>query len=117
MQHDATTQHDHSAMQHGAPVAIPPGGLWGPVPHAHPTTPSAAPPLPLAPAPNTSAEMKRLDPAATLRPDSGDMPSMVSVMEAQKAAGGEPHEHGDSPPPDQHHDHEPSPDPGRKDGR
>lgn len=80
----------HEATLHGADVhaAIPPGGLWGPVGGAEPAQPSAAPPLPIVPAPSTSEAMAQLRPDATLAPDRGDTPAQIAVIEAQKSAGG-----------------------------
>lgn len=84
--------HDMSAAR----AAIPPGGLWGPVPGAGAAPPQIAPALPLAPAPERSGEMSRLDPAATLRPDAADAPAAISVIESRKSAAGAHAGHGDA---------------------
>ncbi|HYC92006.1 MAG TPA: heavy metal-binding domain-containing protein [Thermoanaerobaculia bacterium] len=87
--HTATTgtaTHDrHAGMQHGttAPAADP---------HAqHGTAGTAEAPAP-ASAPRSSADMKPVQPAITLRPDAFDAPSPISVAEAAKAARGGGHE-------------------------
>lgn len=98
MQHgeSAASGADHS--QHGATSAIPPGGLWGPVPGsapaagAHGAHGASAPLEPMtvtlgtAPAPRTSAEMSKLQPAATLRQDTVDLAAPISVNESAKAS-------------------------------
>jgi uncharacterized protein involved in copper resistance len=68
--HSGMTGMDHSAMQHGAP---------------------SAPAAVVTSAPRSSAEMARIDPAATLRPDAFDAPAGASVAEAEKAVGGNAH--------------------------
>lgn len=112
MQHDAMqpgatgpAEHGgHAGMNHSADAhsAIPPGGLWGRVPGSVPGRPAEAPALPMAPAPATSDEMKRLRPASTLAPDPADTPAAISVQEAKKATGEE--DHSAHPPDHTQHD-------------
>lgn len=119
MQHEDPAQHGesgatsaaehggHGATLHGpeAHAAIPPGGLWGPVPGAVPGNAAAAPALPMAPLPTTSAEMNRLRPDATLSRDRGDTPAAIAVIEAQKSAGSAHEGHG-APAAGEQHDHD-----------
>lgn len=113
-QHSATAQHPahgtdphaaHTAAsaQHGGHAAhgsgaIPPGGLWGPLPGS---VMAAAPDAPMqleqrtvtlgtAPAPRSSREMEQVDPAMTLRQDRVDLAAPISIHEAAKdsQAGG-----------------------------
>ena len=99
--------HDTTAHSAAAHAAIPPGGLWGPIPGAGPSAPQQVPLLPMAPAPTSSSEMTRVDPQQTLSGDRADTPAAISVREAKKSAEGEGEGehagHGDSPaPPHQH---------------
>ncbi|HUP50148.1 MAG TPA: hypothetical protein VNA04_15290 [Thermoanaerobaculia bacterium] len=88
---------DHAAV---SPALIPEGGLWGPVGAAahhagHPATAAAAPELPLAAIPSSNREMAAVAPSQTLRPDSNDAASPISVEEAAKssAPAGEHRDH------------------------
>ena len=97
--HDPTTgsaAHDqHAGMQHGTPAAAADPHAQhrqpaAPAAHAgHGATqqqPAGAPSVVLK-APTTSAEIARVQPAATLRPDDFDAPAPIAVEEARKAAG------------------------------
>ena len=80
----APTHDQHAGMQHTVPTPAAD-------PHAHhaaAATPAIAPAV--APAPQSNADMQRMQPAATLRSDAFDAPAPASVAEAAKAAQGAP---------------------------
>lgn len=91
---------DHSTMQHsGAQPGTMPGGM------NHAAMPgmqhggSSAPVAVVTGAPRSNAEMKGVEPAATLHTDDFDAPAASAVAEAQKAvAGGGGHEGHGVPP-------------------
>jgi hypothetical protein len=96
MDHSAMTSTDHAAMGPGTAANAHAG-------HEQASAPAAAPqahaghgamqhapapaPVPQPAAPRSSAEMARMQPAATLQPDDFDAPAATSVSEAQRAAG------------------------------
>jgi hypothetical protein len=81
------TPMDHS--QHAATGSTPAAAAD---PHAQHRA-GAVPAAPIAAtAPRTNADMRRIEPASTLRPDAFDAPASVSVSEAAKAREGGGHE-------------------------
>jgi hypothetical protein len=77
----AASHDQHAGMQHSTPTA--PAD-----PHAqHRQTQTAAAPV-VQTAPTSNTEMQRVQPAATLQPDSFDAPAAVSMAEAAKALQG-----------------------------
>jgi len=116
-QHPQTTtaaQTDHS--QHGAMQTSTATGTDA---HAQHGVTATAPPATPAAAPRSSAEMQRVQPAATLRSDAFDAPAAISVSEAAKAARGGGHEGHQTRgiTPGQDRENPPAPMPATRDGR
>ena len=84
--HSSMAGMDHSGAQPGSMAGVSDSAMQG----MHHGAPSAAVAVVTA-APRSSAEIGRVDPAATLRPDAFDAPAAASVAEAAKAAGGGSH--------------------------
>jgi Heavy metal binding domain len=89
--------HDqHAGRQHAAPST--PSAAADPHAQHRSAAATTAPTAPAITAPRSNAEIRRLEPSATLRPDAFDAPAPVSVREAAKASQGGGHEgHGASP--------------------
>jgi uncharacterized protein involved in copper resistance len=94
MDHSKMTAADHSGMagmDHSKTTAADHSGMAGMDHSAMQQRAPSAPAAVVTSAPRSSAEMARIDPAATLRPDAFDAPAGASVAEAEKAAGGNAH--------------------------
>lgn len=86
---------DHSKAQSGNMAGMDHSGA---MPGMHPGA-AASPVAVVTAAPRSSAEMARVEPGATLRPDAFDAPSPIAVAEAAKAVGGGGHGgHSMAPP-------------------
>jgi len=113
-----TTAADHAAMGHGSTSTNAHAGHTATT-NAHAQHGAGATSIPAAaPAPRSSAEMQRLQPATTLRRDAFDAPASVSVSEAAKAAQGGSHEgHGTRGiTAGEDHENPPTPMPATRDG-
>jgi hypothetical protein len=105
------TGHD----QHGAIQTSPATGGSAHAQHGVSTTR----PRELAPAPRTSSEMQRMQPAATLRRDAFDAAAPIAVAEAARATQGGDHAGHDTRgiTPGEDHENPPTPRPATRDGR
>lgn len=95
--HGRTESVDHAAMGHTQPNAHaqhqqPAGAQTDHAQHGGTSAPSI-----VANAPRSNAEMRNVQPAATLKPDAFDAPAAVAVAEAAKAAQGGGHDHDVNP--------------------
>ena len=90
---------DHSGAQAGSMAGMNHGAMPG-MQHGGAAVPADV----VIGVPRSNADMKRIEPGATLRPDDFDAPASTSVEEAQKASGGGGHE-GHAPQADPHAGH------------